>query len=83
MIYTHPIFFAFSIFFFGVLTVLAVILSNIYVEVATTTEFATSELMYPMVATIMRNYPLIIMVLAFAIVVAMYSKSSAGGVSER
>lgn len=83
MIYTHPIFFAFSIFFFGVLAVIGVVLSNIYVEVATTSGFMNIDLMYPMTSFIMRNFVAIIIIMAFAVIVAMYSKSTAGGVVER
>jgi len=83
MIYTHPIFFAISIFILVILSILGAIFSNIYVDVATTSAFTGAELMYPMMATIMRNLPFIMIAMAFAILVAMYGKSTVGGVSER
>jgi len=76
----HPIMIFVGIIILGVVITLAVIYSNVYTSIGNTEEFADTTADLPIQAKFMQYLPVIVFLMAIAIVISIvYAKNSGGG----
>ncbi len=76
---THPIFFAIAIMLAIILVPITAQITNMFDAFATNTNIITSANNFPITIQIMRNLPLICLVLIMTVAIILFAKSRGGG----
>lgn len=74
MIKTHPIFFVFTWILTIILLLISAQYTNMWYEFASRAEFTTLLTDYPMMISVMKNLPIIMLGFATVVAIVMYSK---------
>lgn len=77
---SHPIFFFVSLIILGVVVLLAVVFSNIYQEITTSTEFGDAENEFSIVTLIMENMPFIVAAIIIITMIVLWSRPQGGSI---
>lgn len=79
MIRTHPILFMASFLLLAFILYLTPIIVNLWYDISTTPELLAVSNQFPTIATVILNFPTIILVLGIAIMIALYGGFRTGG----
>jgi len=78
LIRTHPAFFIISFFALVLLLLVAPQFSNMFNEIASAPELVAAANQFPIMVTLMRNLPLIILLFGAAVMIVIYGKIRKG-----
>ena len=76
---SNPGFFFISLIIFGVVILLSVIFSNVYQAVSTDSNFGNTHTTFNVIEFVMKNLPVIVIVLIVVGIIFLYAKPDGGG----
>lgn len=75
---SHPVFFIFSMILLGIIVMVSAMVTNVFYEFATTSQFSSVALSFPFITTFMLYLPVICLVVGLLIAVVLHAKPPGG-----